>query len=74
MNIASELGKYTSIFFVLLIMGYALYKSIRRKQTIWIIVLSLNFIAGILLPGFLTIILPIIYFISNRKSKQISKN
>jgi len=50
--------------------GYSLYLAIKKKKTAWIIILSLNFIFGLFLPGILSIIAPAIFLFINRDKKK----
>ncbi len=47
----------------LYIMGLTIWKSLKRKNTGWTIILGINFIISLFLPLFLGLILPIIFLI-----------
>ncbi len=55
---------------------YPLFKSIRRKQTTWVVLLIVNFVISFALPTYISFILPIIYLISFKgyEEKAIAKH
>jgi 4-amino-4-deoxy-L-arabinose transferase-like glycosyltransferase len=69
---------YSIIFeiVILFIMGYPLYKSIKRKQIIWSFVLMFNFfVLGYYMPSYEAIMLPLIYLVKYKyfKDKNFKK-
>lgn len=63
------IGEYSILIIWLGLNGYAMYKSYKRKQNIWLVCLVISFISGFFLSALLTFILPVVYLVINIKKK-----
>jgi len=68
-----SVGRYGVDVIWIALIGYTFFKTFKRKQWVWFTIFVFNFLFGLILPAFLSVILPIIYHIIYRNYDEDKK-